>query len=201
MTARRLLCIPFVALGAVLLTATWTAEARAGMIAGCPGQQLSQPFLPWLDPADYTLVGDGGFEAGASGWRLSDGASVVSGNEPWQVRDAGDSRSLNLPAGARATSPAVCVDLLQPTVRFFARSLGGTLQVDATVTVVGGLKLTVPVGGVVPGGTFAPTLPLPLLVNLMAPLFGGTGSVALTFSAVGGAVQIDDVYIDPFKVN
>jgi hypothetical protein len=195
------MCIPFVAIAALTLTVAWTTEARAGAIAGnCPGQQLSQPFLPWLDVGNYTLAGDGRFEAAASGWSLKGGASVVSGNEPWNVGGAGDSHSLNLPAGARATSPAVCIGLLHPTARFFARSPGGTLRVDATVTVAG-LRFTVLVGVIVPGGTFGPTLPLPLLANLVTPLPSGNGSVTLTFTAVGHTVQIDDLYIDPFKVN
>ena len=42
---------------------------------------------------------------------------------------------------------------------------------------------------------------MPILANLLSPLTGGTGSVNLTFTAVGGAPQIDDVYDDPFKVN
>jgi hypothetical protein len=175
--------------------------ARAGLITGsCPEQPLSQPFVPWLDGAKYALVGDGGFESGGAGWTLKGGAAVVDGNEPWYVRAVGDSRLLNLPAGARATSPAACIGLLHPTARFFVRSLGGSLKVDATVTVLG-LPLTIPVGVVVAGDSFAPTLPLALLTNLTVPLTGGRASLALTFTAVGGAVQIDDLYIDPFKVN
>ena len=46
--------------------------------------------------------------------------------------------------------------------------------------------------------SFAPTMPLPLLTKALAV---GTGSATLTFTAISGAVQIDDVYIDPFKVN
>ena len=148
--------------------------------------------------SNYTLVGDGGFESGASGWSLKGGASVVSGNEPWNVRGAADKRSLNLPSGALAASPAFCVDLTYPTMRFFARSLGGTLKVDVTMTVVGGLKLTLPIGVVVAGKRSRRPCRMPLLTKALS---GGTGSATLTFTAVGGAVQIDDVYIDPFKVN
>src|SRR5690349_11032790 len=112
MTPRQLLGGSFVAIVVLLLLTARTTQARAaGLITGCPAQQLSQPFSPWLDLSNYTLVGDGGFESGASGWSLKGGASVVSGNEPWHVRGAADTRSLNLPSGALATSPAFCVDL------------------------------------------------------------------------------------------
>jgi hypothetical protein len=200
--ARRHLALLVCALAAAFAAfgATASPGSAALLTGSCPGQQLSQPFLPWLDLSRYVLVGDGGFESGASGWALGAGSQVVDGNEPWDVREAGDTHSLQLPAGGQATSPATCIGLLDPTMRFFARSLGGTLVVDATVT-IGTQTTTLPVGVVAAGGEFSPTLPLPLLANLTTPLAGGTGSVTLTFTAVGGPVAIDDVYIDPYKVN
>jgi hypothetical protein len=203
-TALRPLRALLLTITALTLALCWTTGARSastgGPLGSCPGQQLSQPFAPWLDRASYTLVDDGGFESGALGWTLKGGAAVVSGNEPWRVRGAGDSRSLSLPAGAQATSPATCIGVLHPTARFFARSLGGALKVDATITIAR-ISVPVPVGVVVAGSSFAPTLPLPLVANLTAPLAVGGATVTLTFTALGGAVQIDDLYIDPFKVN
>jgi hypothetical protein len=184
---------------AAALALTVAAPASPALLT-CPGQQLSQAFLPWLDLDQYTLAGDGGFEAGATGWSLSGGAAVVTGNEPWHVGAAADSRSLSLPAGAKAVSPSTCIGLLHPTTRLFARGSGGFLKVDAKVTLLG-ISTVVPVGVVTPGTSFAPTLPLLLLANLTAPLSGSNAGVTLTFTAVGGTVVIDDVYIDPFKVN
>ena len=71
--------------------------------AGCPDQPLARTFQPWLDPAWYQAAPDGGFESGGDGWRLSGGAAVVAGNEPFFVRAPGDARALSLPAGASAT--------------------------------------------------------------------------------------------------
>jgi hypothetical protein len=188
----------------IVLCLASSPPGRAGLISGllnpCPEQQLSQPFLPWLDLASYTLAGDGGFESGASGWRLSGGARVVSGNEPWQVHSPGDGRSLFLPAGAKAVSPPSCIGLLHPATRFFARGSGGTLRLDARVTLLG-ISASVRIGVVTPGGDFAPTLPIPLLANLTSPLAGSSAGLVLTFTAVNGDVTIDDVYVDPFKVN
>ena len=83
----------------------------------------------------YNLVPGGYFEAGAAAWSLSGGASVVSGNEPWKVAGAGHSRSLKLTAGRGATSPAICVGLEHPTLRFFAKNNGALLS-TLTVEVI-----------------------------------------------------------------
>jgi hypothetical protein len=177
--------------------------ANADVVTGnCPGAS-SQPFLPWADPLSYTFTPDGGFEQGALGWQLSAGASVVSGNEPWSVSGPG-THVLSLPPGSSAWSPPICVGLVHPTLRAFARSTGGgllglgTLLVEARVTAAG-VTLTLPVGTIVAGPGFEPTLPLPLLANLTSPLSGGTGSVQLHFVALGAGFQVDDVYVDPFK--
>ena len=172
---------------------------------GACANDVSQPFLPWLDPGRYFLAPAGGFEAGAYGWALTGGAAVVGGNEPWHLAGAADSHALSLPVGARATSPAMCIGLVDPTLRFFVRNtslLGlGTLLVSADVS-AGGISVRAPIGLVEAGKAFAPSLPLPVLANLTAglPLLG-TGQVRLTFTAVTGSWQIDDLYVDPFKIS
>jgi hypothetical protein len=201
MTLRMLLRLA--ALGAIVTTCSLLGVSPAGAdtSAACAAPVLSQPFLPWLDPSSYFLAPGGSFESSDSGWTLS-GASVVSGNEPWHVAGADDSHSLLLPAGASASTPAICIGLADPTVRFFARNtapLGlGTLVVTADVS-AGGVDERVPVGVVTGGGKFQPTLPLPLLANLTTPLPGSSGTVTLEFTPLGGTWQIDDVYVDPFK--
>jgi hypothetical protein len=192
------------AMTAAACIAVPAATARADLLgpaaAACGSQQLVRPFLPWLDPDQYFLAGDGGLEAGAQGWQLANGARATSGNEQWFVNGTGDTQSLYLPAGGVAVSPPACVELVDPTIRFFARSLGGTLKVDVTLRVAG-IPATLPVGVVVSGSAFAPTPVLPLLANLTSPLAGGSSSVVIRFTALGGAVQVDDLFVDPFKVN
>jgi len=196
---------PRVLFAAVLvLLAILPAAASAGPEPAACGQPVSQPFLRWLDPGRYFLAPDGGFESGASGWALAGGAAVAGGNEPWHVAGAADGRALALPPGAAAVSPPVCVGLADPTTRLFVRNtapLGlGVLVVSAEVRVAG-LDAVVPVGVVVAGSGYGPTLPLPLLANLTAPLSsGGAAEVRLRFLAVGGSWQVDDVYVDPFRV-
>lgn len=165
----------------------------------CSGQILEQTFLPWLDPASYVLLQNGALES-SGGWTLSKGAKLVAGNEPFHVHAANDRSSLSLPAGSSATSPPLCITLFHPDLRFFAVNTGSTLsllEVDV-ITKLGAIQLTTPVGLVTAGGTWQPTLPMPFLTNLLAPL---SGTVSFRFRPLGsgGRWQIDDTYVDPYK--
>jgi hypothetical protein len=183
---------------AALAGAVGTQPARAGLL-GCDGQTAVQPFLPWLDPANYVLMTNGSLESTA-GWTLAGGAKLVSGNEPFNVNSASDSHSLSLPSGSSATTPAFCVTLLHQDPRFFAVNSGSalsTLQVDAITTVLG-LKVTTPVGVLLAGGAWQPTLPLPFLDGVLS-LTQGTVQFRFTPLGAGSGWQIDDIYVDPFK--
>ena len=180
------------------------AIPATGVLAGCPGS-LSQPFTPWLDFSSYGLAPGGGFETGATGWTLAGGAGVVVGNEPWHVTASSDAHALSLPSGAIATTPSICVATLYPTLRLFERNVRagiGGLNVDVLYTSpLDGRQQQARVltlgGG---SSAWAPTLPAAFLVNLTAGLHGsGTAQVRFRFTAVGGAVAIDDLYIDPYK--
>src|SRR5262249_4288476 len=92
------------ALAALALGST----SSAGLLSPCPGP-LVQPFQQWDDVASYTLAPNGGFESGADGWTLSNGATVVPGNEGFQLDGAGDTSSLSLPSGSSATSDGTCI--------------------------------------------------------------------------------------------
>ena len=163
-----------------LFAAAIALAVAAPAAQACTDQSVSRPFLPWLDVAWYEAAPDGGFEAGADGWTLS-GASVVSGGHPW----GGDQRSLSLPAGSSATTGPVCVTVAHPTIRFFARG-DGLLAVSV---LAGGLEA--PIGLVTGGGSWAPSLPMPVVFNLL-----GEQDVRFRFTSLGG-LRIDDVYIDP----
>ena len=108
------------------------------------------------------------------------------------MHGAGERKSLAIPAGASATTPAVCVTLLHPTLRFFARNKGsllGVLRVDVIAETPLGLRLTLPVGVVVAGSSWTPTLPNPFLANALA-LLGKDGEMSVAFrftSMLGGS--------------
>lgn len=195
-----------VALAALLASAVAAAPAAAGPVVpdagACADAPLRPVFAPWLDPANYVLAPDGGFEDGAAGWRLS-GSRVVGENEPWHVRAAGDARALAVEGSA--TTPPVCVGIEHPTIRFFARSTGsplGVLRAEVLVRTTLGLTAALPIGAVTAvGGGWAPTLPMPVVANLLPLLPGERTLVAFRFTAagLGSAWVMDDLHVDPYS--
>ena len=195
------------ALAATAVTGALAAPANAGILTvsakSCNDGALTQPFARWNDRANYKLVGGGAFEPAATGWTLRGGARVVAGNEPWKVRAATDSRSLVLPAGSSATTPAVCVGLAEPTLRFFAKRNKGllsTLAVSVWVKTSLGLEVAVPVGVVLGNGQWKPSPRMLIVANLLPLLPNDRTPVAFTFTPLLGEWQIDDVYVDPWRM-
>ena len=194
--------------GALCALAFAAQPSHAGVLVAsapsCPDAETSHPFLPWLDVASYVPAPDGGFEAGAKGWALN-GAATVSGNEPYKVGGAADATALRIPAGATPRSPAFCVGLEDPTARFFAKRVGGsllsTLRVDVQFEDALGTTHYLPIGAVaLNAGTWQPTLPMAMVANLLPLLPGAHTPVALRFVPQGGgAWLVDDLYVDPFK--
>jgi hypothetical protein len=144
----------------------------------CIDQPLSKPFTPWLDYAPY--------QAAPEEWAL-DGAAFAPGGQPW----GGGSTSISIPAGASAVTDPVCITLVHPTLRFFARGTLGTLAVSV-IALDGALE--VPVGVVLGTGAWSPSPVLPIVLNLL-----GEQDVRLKFTSVLGSFRIDDVWIDPYS--
>ncbi len=201
--ARRRATTAFIAILASLLL---PAGAHAGVLVKasppCEGQALERPFLRWLDPASYTLAPDGAFSGGAEGWDRR-GAAVVADNEPYRVHGDRATAALDLPRGSSATSPPVCVGLEHPTVRLFARNTGsvlGVLRVEVRFEDAVGAVHTLPIGVVAGIGGWQPSLPLPVIANLLPLLPGQHTAVAFRFTpvGVGSAWRIDDFYVDPY---
>jgi hypothetical protein len=193
------------AAGALAL-GVFAPAANAGVLVtsarDCPEQELERPFLRWLDPANYVLVPRGTLET-TSGWTLSR-ASRVAGNERFFVHGADERYSLSLPAGSLATTPTQCVGLEHPTLRFFARNTGSVLsllKVEVLFEDKLGLIKSLPIGAVAGTSAWAPTLPMPVIANLLPLLPGELTPVRFRFTPVGlgAAWQIDDVYVDPFR--
>jgi hypothetical protein len=184
------------------------APASAGVLVksapSCEPGELTQPFSRWGDRRAYELAPGGSFEDGAPGWQLR-GASIVPGNESFQVRGSSDSRSLRLDGGETATSPEICVGLEHPTIRLFARNnrlLLSALSVEVIVTTSLGLKLAVPIGVVLPRGSWKPTPGFLVVGNLLPLLPGHHTPVTFRFRAVGGGSWwIDDFYVDPRRTS
>jgi hypothetical protein len=195
--------------GVVIVAAlALTSTAKAGLIgtgsASYCDPTSEQVFAPWGDSSMYATLLNGGFENGSTGWNLSGGARVVSGNEPFFVGHAGDRHSLLLPAGSSVYSGTVCFALGDWHMRLFVKNVGaagGQLRVQVVVpSLLGGL-LTILDGGTIGGnGTWAPSPQVELALCNVTSLLG-TRAVAFRFTPVGSgaAFQIDDVYLDPWK--
>jgi len=177
------------------------ASAQAALIStsACNGATLTQPFKSWGDTNFYELLPGGDFEGSLSGWTLGGGARKTTGSEPFGASGVVGSSSLYLPAGASAQSPFTCVNAAYPIFRFFGRnsSLLSTVLVQVVYNepLVG--EVAVPVGAVALSGNWSPTLQMLTASAVAGALSNGTAQVALRFTALTGASQIDDVFIDP----
>jgi hypothetical protein len=202
----RLLAVALISATCLMVPA---ADAWAGLLVrtttSCDSQPLERPFVRWLDPLNYTLAPNGGLEAGARDWTLSK-ASVVSGNETFYVRSGGDSKSLYLPEGSSATTRAMCVGVDHLVARFFAKSKGTTLlslsrlDVEVLFEDAGGNVRSLLIGAALPTANWAPTLPLPVIANLLPLLPGAQTPVAFRFTPKGrGSWSVDDFYVDPHR--
>ena len=206
MAGMRLLRRGLPGLLAVLAFAAMPVAASAnGLNIGldsCPARPTEHTFARWLDIGNYTPVPGGTFEGSLSGWKLTGGAKVVSGNESFNVHGAGEKLALSLPSGSSATTPAMCMGVLDPTLRYFAANDGGLLSL-LTVQILyyppGGGMITLPLGVNAGGKSWAPSLPTVVAANLLGLLNGGDAQVAFRFTptGLGAKWRIDDVYVDP----
>jgi hypothetical protein len=168
------------------------ASADQSTTASCPTPVVSQALLSWGDSAWYTpapgVLPD---SFTAAGWTLSGGATVISAT----LADGQTGLVLDLPAGASATSPTVCVEAGEPTARMITQVVGTGASNNAAsfyVTDVGSNKLT---GGqpVNADTQWAESRP----VNV----FRGNGAADVNLTLVSneksGDVQVYDLYIDP----
>jgi hypothetical protein len=169
--------------------------------ASCPGVTSTQLLSGLGDSAYYAPVSGGTFEGSTDGWSFT-GASVVPGNEPWNVFSPTDSNSLGIAAGGAATSPPFCVDNTLPSFRFFANSADrgrhSGLNVAVRWTLSDGESGKVPVRTLSANSynswKLSPALPLGSVLSA-----GQTVSVQLVFTAgTGSAWNIDDVLLDPY---
>jgi hypothetical protein len=187
-----------IALGLALAGLTLTISPARAQAEGCPSAPLSQPFSKFNDTNWYELVPNGDFEGSTAGWTLSGKAALASGSESYAVTGKLGKSSLELPAGASATSPFMCVDKSYRTMRFFARSEGGSSSVSVQVLYktpngpyVGN------VGTVSPSSSWAPTEKLPTLAAPASAESNGTAQVSIRVTAKSGLSRVDDVYLDP----
>ena len=201
----------------VLAAIPATAAAKGKPVSACtPSTTFEQPFN---DGLNYVLVPGGDFE----GTAYKPG-KTASENESLFVGGTSDTRSLSI--SNSVSSPQMCIGLLHPTLRFFAKQTSGlplsTLSVEAVYRDATGRTQRAPIAWA-PDATYVPpppndwtvSAPAPILANaLILPASLGevphpdggadiaVGSVSFTFTpSMGSTWRIDDLYVDPYRRN
>jgi hypothetical protein len=175
------------------------APAASGVTSvdtsACTSPVLSQSFLSARDNNWYTLVpGESPDSFDGSGWTLSGGASVVTTS----LQDGSQGSVLDLPSGASALSPAICVTSDYPVARTIVRNVVGAEGVQFYVSYEGTNTWLNPRNtGQVHGQQSNWTLSDP--VNLQPTVAAGWQIVRFKFVAGGqhSDFQIYDFYVDP----
>jgi hypothetical protein len=168
-----------------------------GLLPSCGA--TSHPFTPWGDTGSYCAFPNLGFESGKTAWTLTGNASIASANEPWHVSGPG-THALQLGPGATALSSPLPVSLLDPWIRFFARSAGanGSLHVQVVFHgITGNLTGILNFGSLGQSGFSGWKPTQDVLSTLALPLLTSTAQVKLTSQATSGSWQVDDIYLDP----
>lgn len=182
------------------------SSAKAGLLDPITNLLLptcassSQVFAPIDgDLGSYFAISNNGFESGSRGWQLSGGAYVGYGNEPWYAGGYG-THSLALPAGASATSPSFCINLLDPAARMFAHNVSsnGNLQVQVLFRgLTGNLTGILNVESLATGD-YASWQPTSRISSALAlPLLTSYAQIRIVNSGSRGTWQVDDAFVDP----
>jgi hypothetical protein len=158
-------------------------------LSACSHGAFSQPLLAFKDKNFYTLAPGGDFE-GATSWELSRGASVKS--------DATHGGVLDLPSGAQATSPPLCITSDYPKSRMFVRNVAGAEGVSFFVSYLRNGVWTTPKNtGQFHGAKSDWTLSGGM--NIQPSSAPGWQQARFTFVAGGtkSRFQVDDFWVDP----
>ena len=97
----------------------------------CEHPDLTQPFLEWGDQLHYVLApGQRPDNFSGQGWTLTNGAALTR----TELVDGTAGTVLELPSGAQAVSPAMCVTSDYPIARTMVRNAVGGDEVDFYVS-------------------------------------------------------------------
>jgi hypothetical protein len=180
--------------------------ARAGRLlagADCAYGDSSFRFAAWGDDASYVLAPQGDLSA-TDGWTLSKEATVVPSPDPF----SGAQQSLQFAKGAEAGTPAMCVTLDNPTIRFFIRDRGGNeksrLKVDVLYEDFDGHVKHLTIAKLRAGSEWEPSAIVPMYMNILALASpSGVTAIAFRFKAEGlqkgETLSISSLYVDPFR--
>src|SRR5512144_2332052 len=142
--------------------------AKAGKFsatADCGFGTASEVFLPWGDPAGYSLIPQGDL-TDTSEWKLK---NVTLSDEHDPVTDGAGSLTFTN-GDSEAVTPVMCVNLDHPTLRLFLADRGGNGKAHFDVTVIyedlDGKTRDLTLAKLKVGQTWEPSLVMPIGVNL-----------------------------------
>jgi hypothetical protein len=164
-------------------------------LPSCAGHDFSQPLLALKDKAYYTLAPGGTFATDTTdGWQLTGGASIIDGVQS----DGSSGQVLDLPSGAQASSPPMCITADYPTARLAVRNVAGGDGVFFNVQYYRDGVWTAPKDngqfhGQKNGWTLSGRM------NIHPDKASGWQQVRFTFLAGGktSRFQVDDFWVDP----
>lgn len=178
-------------------------SGRLSAAADCGFDAASQVFLPWGDLADYSLVPQGDLN-NTSGWTFK---NVTLSTEHDPVTDAAGSL-LFTKGDSEAVTPAMCVNLDNPTLRLFLADRGGNgkahLDVKAIYEGLDGAAHDLTLAKLKVGPTWEPSLVMPIGINMLSVASSsGWTPVAFEFEVhglqKGETFSLGGVYVDPCR--
>jgi hypothetical protein len=180
---------------AVLFAAVAGGSAQAAAPAqasACsqPAYTFSRPFVSLGDSNWYTLAAGQSVDSfNGTGWTLSGGAKLVTTT----LADGSTGTVLDLPAGATAVSPPMCVNSDYPDARVDLRQFGNGPALHAYVAYTGG-KTDGKSSGALNGGSIWGAS---RAFQLHAGSLSGWQEAQYTFVGDKGEAQLYDFYVDP----
>jgi len=191
--------------------------------SSCSDPVLTQPFTAFNDQNYYMLVpGESADNFDGGGWTLTGGASVTTTT----LADGSSGSVLDLPSGATAVSPDVCVNSNYPTARTMVNDVAGFGAVLFSVSYQGPAPAAAPppgsaaapppgpgpgagsyqgpgpgsrwLRGAGPGGGWSLSNPL----QLNAPNVADWEIAHFRFTSIGSQnsdFQLYDFYVDPYS--
>jgi len=183
---------------AVLLAAVVGGSAQAAppvKTSACsqPDYAFSQPFASAGDSNWYTLApGQSPDSFDGTGWTLTGGARLVTTT----LADGSTGTVLDLPAGATAVSPPMCVSAAYPDARTEVRDVAGPpIHLFVAYTNTPSWEKPAAAGAIPGNATWSYSPPLQLHPG---NLYGWQQEVfTLTNSGKGADAQLYDFYVDP----
>jgi hypothetical protein len=177
------------------------ATAPAGAATSCVAPTLTEPFASFGDTNLYAIVpGESADDFAATGWTLSGGARLVTTT----LDDGTSGQVLDLPGGAKAVSPSMCVTDAYSSARMMLKYRSGSAGITATAKYTytsGSTTSTTVTSGAVTGAASGWSLSSVFTINSVLASGWQQAVFTLQNSDKSGGYQVYNLYIDPKQRN